>query len=124
MAASFFSRIERVEPDRVLLTSRGGARIRVVGSALGWVRCGQERRWVFGRFDETFMIHATKATLPVRVVGLFGFQRQRVPVTALFDLSPSRLVQPARRVRFVTPRAPRIRALGPADLSPPHAGAP
>ena len=117
MSASFVSRIERVEPDRVLLTSRASARIRVVGSALGWVRCGGERRWVFGRFDETFVVRVTRAALEINVVGLFGFRRQRVAVTALFDLRPPRVAASRRRVRFASPRVPRLRALEPADLA-------
>jgi hypothetical protein len=117
MAASFVSRIERVEPDRVLLTSRGSARIRVVGSALGWVRCGDERRWALGRFDETFVMQTSRAALEIKVVGLFGFRRQRVEVTALFDLRPPRVAASTPRLRFASPRVPRLRALEPADLA-------
>jgi hypothetical protein len=106
----FASRIERIEPERVLLTSRRTARIRVVGSARGWVRCGRERRWVWGRFDHSFVVRGPAATIAVVLVGLGGWTRRNVEVRAHWDLTPPRA--PKRvRLSLLLSRAPRLRTL-------------
>jgi hypothetical protein len=109
MPASFVSRIDRVAPERVLLTLRAEARVRVQGSALGWVRCGRERRWVWGAFDETFRIRS--GSVSIRVVGLGGVCQRRLPSSVLYDLRPPRPRELRRRLRIQPPSAPRLRPL-------------
>ncbi|HEX6244497.1 MAG TPA: hypothetical protein VFZ61_26445 [Polyangiales bacterium] len=113
------SRIERIEPERVMLTSRRAARIRVVGTCRGWLRCGRERRWVWGRFDHTFLVRGPAAKLGISVVGLGGWQRRTLTLRARFDLAPPR---PRRRgsLRVLAPvgcAAPRVRHLTREDLA-------
>lgn len=113
----FASRIERIEPERVLLTSRRIARIRVVGTGRGWLRCAGERRWVWGRFDHSFVVHGPQRVVTVSVLGLGGWQRRKVEVRARWDLTPPR---PRGRIqlRLRLPRAPRLRALSRDDFTP------
>ena len=112
----FASRIERIEPERVLLTSRQQARIRVVGTARGWVRCGRERRWVWGRFDHSFVVRGKAATITVVAAGLGGWQRREVALQAGWDVTPPRA--PGRvRLRLRLPRGPRLRPLLQDELS-------
>jgi hypothetical protein len=112
----FASRIERIAPERVLLTSRHTARLRVVGTARGFVRCAGERRWVWGRFDHTFVVHGSQRVVTVTVAGLGGWQRRKIEVRARWDLTPPRA--PGRvQLRMRRPHAPRLRALSSADLA-------
>ena len=111
----FASRIERIDPERVLLTSRRAARIRVMGTGHGWVRCGSERRWVWGRFDHCFVVRGPASTLMVSVVGLGGWQRRSVVLQAQRDLQPPRATGRVR-LRVRAPSAPRLRQLCREDL--------
>lgn len=114
MPASFASCIERIEPDRVSLSVRRQARVRVVGSALGFVRCGDERRWVWGRFDETFVIKdlgKARPSLSVRVWGLGGGAARDVPTETQFDLTPPSARLRLKRLSLYTPAAPRLHPL-------------
>lgn len=66
------------EPPTLL--SDGGARVRVRGHALGLLRCQDQRRWVFGDFDQTFRVQAPAGScVRVQVAGLLGAASLQVP---------------------------------------------
>lgn len=110
------SRIERVEPERVLLTSRRTARIRVQGYGHGWLRCGAERRWVWGRFDHSFVLRSGARQVALVLVGLTGWTRRQVDVPARCDFAFPAAPRPVR-LQLRLPRAPRTRPLSRADLA-------
>lgn len=103
--------ITKLTPTRVLVTTKGQARLRVQGKALGWLRVGRERRWVWGRFDETFVVRPRqKETVQVAVVGLGGGQRQLV-ASPVIDLQapPLELSMPRVKTSLPTLRSPGLR---------------
>src|SRR4051812_1101951 len=99
--------ISAVEPRQVLLTLSGRARVRVVGRAFGFLRCGPSVRAVWGGFDETFLVshpspllHSRAATaLSVVAFGLGGVSRARVAWAPVADLAPAKAPRPAK-LRF------------------------
>lgn len=90
-------------------------RLRVVGVAYGFVRCRTERRWVWGRFDETFRASPAPGELSIVAWGLGGRASYTVAVGPLHDLAlpaPPRV----RRMPRLSVRAPRVAPLSTANI--------
>jgi len=109
--------LELVSPSRVAVTTRGQARVRVKGRGFGVVRVGGERRWVWGGFDETFVVRWSPRleSVSVLVTGLGRWRRAEVPCRPVLALSPPSVTRSAAsvRVHVAPPRARRVSARPP-----------
>jgi hypothetical protein len=94
-------------PEQISLTVEGRARLRVRGNVLGFVRCGGERRWVWGAFDETFQLAraqisarapegALRRATVISAWGLGGYARKKIQFVGTLDLSLPRMPLPKR----------------------------
>jgi hypothetical protein len=109
------TRIVAGGPQAVAVTVDRQVRLRVVGVAYGFVRCRTERRWVWGRFDETFRVEPTPGELTIVAWGCGGKASYSVAVSALHNLTrpaPPRV----RRMPRLSVRAPRVVSLSTASI--------
>lgn len=104
----------QVEPQHVHLTVHGKARVRAWGHGPGLLCCDQQRRWVWGRFEEWFVVQGT-GSVEVRLIGIRGQERVQVVLTQTTDLRPPRGKLP-HRLAFKPYPAPRPRRLDAADI--------
>ena len=113
------TRLVNLEPEQIALTVQGKAHVRVRGNAYGWLRCGRERRWVWGAFDETFAVSLgallARGTarvdrggeLRVSALGLGGFAQRTLRIVAASDLTlqgPPAVLPRMRWSAYVSPR--------------------
>lgn len=78
-----------VSPSRVHVLSRDGFYVTVEGSGFGSLSCQGSRRWVFGTFEEKFLLRnppTTPASIVISGVGLSGSWRASVSVEARASL--------------------------------------
>ena len=117
------TRLTAIDPPALALTVRSQARVRVRGQVCGYVRCGRERRWAWGAFDETFQLTRGPGAVRVRVVGLGGVASQTVRFLSAVDLRLARPLALRGKLHWTRPRVPAIsplstetiRALGRAE---------
>jgi hypothetical protein len=110
------TRLESLKPEQITLTVAGFARVEVRGNAFGFVRCGHERRWVWGAFDETFRLARAQGDIWVSAWGLGGFARRTIRFVAALDLSIPR--KPAiPRLRWLGYPSPRFASLSAQTIS-------
>ena len=109
---SGISGIARVSPAEIRVAAQGRARLRVEGRGIGALRVGNERRWVWGAFDETFFValHEHGSRIAVTLRGIGGWDRHEVALTQCADIAspPITTDYPLLRVRLRLPRSRRI----------------
>ncbi len=95
-----------------MLATHGRARLRVEGWALGSLRVGGERRWVWGEFDESFvaLMPKRRGEIIVSIKGLGALVTKRLAYGPRIDMrSPPVLSRmPNLRTRVTLPRSRRI----------------
>lgn len=95
-----------IDPTTVRVLSTQTFFLNVRGTGVGFIRCGRARRWVWGAFDETFVVSVPKQgelqEIAVEGMGVGGRQRE----TVALDLK-GRLAVP-----HVAPRVPRTYTVG------------
>lgn len=57
-----------VEPTTVRVLSAQSFYLRAQGSGFGFIRCGRMRRWVWGAFEQTFLVHVQEHGRSTEVV--------------------------------------------------------
>jgi hypothetical protein len=97
----WWSRVDLTMPSRVVVAEGGHVLLRVVGRGLGWLRVGDEKRFVAGRFSEVFRVDPSRQTA-VTLSGLLGHVRRDV------GLRPKHVLHPP---------APKLRTLPEARLA-------
>lgn len=106
------SRIRRVSPETLVVATHGRARLRVEGRALGALRVGGERRWVWGEFDETFVVDMPnrRGEIKVSVKGIGARETRRITYGPKIDVrSPPLASQmPRLQSRVALPRSRRL----------------
>ena len=94
----------RLEPKRAWVTTGGRVSVTVSGRGIGFVTCAGERRFVWGRFVECFVIDArAELRVVVSARGPFSGQRWLLKLDRKADVAPPRVRAGAE------PRAPRLR---------------
>ncbi len=128
MGRGWRTRLDVILPERVTLISGDRLPVRVVGYVLGFVRCAGERRFVWGKVDETFWVRAQKRlNLRVRASGLGGQAELAVQLRAKHQLARlrgvvPRPVLPRRRIPSPTVRGPKFNTHVPrVNISVPRA---
>jgi hypothetical protein len=80
--------VGRISPERVVVAASGGARLRVAGRARGFLRVDSTWRWVWGDFDEIFVIAVAEdqKAIDVSILGIGSGGTQRVQCHPLIDI--------------------------------------
>lgn len=108
----------RLEPKRAWVTSGGLVAVTVSGRGIGFVRCGRERRFVWGRFVECFLVPArARALVEVSARGPFGGCRWSLRLEPKADVTPRRLHSTGAR-RYPLPRGVKLRSVVVPRLRP------
>jgi hypothetical protein len=101
----------RLEPKRAWVTSGGLVAVTVSGRGIGFVRCGRERRFVWGRFVECFLVLArAPALVEISASGPFGARRWSLRLEPKADVTPRRVLSTGAR-RYPLPRGMRFRSV-------------
>lgn len=106
------SRIRRVSPETLVLATHGRARLRVEGWGPGRLRVGRERRWVWGKFDESFVVRMPnrRGEILVSLTGLGGRVTRRLTYGPKIDMRSPPLASrmPKLQIRVTLPRSRRL----------------
>jgi hypothetical protein len=104
----------RLEPERVRVTTRGEVLVTIHGQGFGRLRVGGERRWVSGRFSQSFVLSKRERSVAIEARWLFGRQSFSLALEPGFDVRAPRLTPAAFRDPADSERAavaaPRVRA--------------
>ena len=97
----------QVSPSALRLSSHGQARLRVQGKAHGLVQVARERRWVWGKYDETFVVAVPpqSGAIMVTQTGFGGRSRVAISCSLVTDLIPPAVhtTLPSRRIQVTLP---------------------
>ncbi len=113
--------IARVSPSEIRVGARGTARIRVEGRGYGALRLGRTCRWVWGVFDETFLVFLGEHddTIAITLRGVGGPARREVLLASCADITSPHLTTtiPPRRASI---RGPRVRPIATVQIQAPR----
>lgn len=109
-----------VTPAEVRVLTRGEFYLTVSGAGVGFLRCGGQRRWVCGSFEEKFLLRATPhhpTEVTVEGVGIAKRNVQRVVLNVAVNVDQARwtvnpLGFPRLRNRTLRLRMPELTELG------------
>jgi hypothetical protein len=96
----------RVEPERVRVTTRGEVLITVHGRGFGRLRVGGERRWVRGRFSQSFLLSKHVGSVEIEARWWFGRRTWSLSLAPVVDLRVPRIAAAAYRDPADSRRAP------------------
>ena len=101
----------RLEPERVLVTTRGEALVTIHGRGFGRLRLADEKRWVWGRFSRSFSVSKGSGSIEIEARWLFGRRSFSLALEPKADLRVPRLAPVAfrdpadsRKARVPAPR--------------------
>lgn len=108
----------RLEPKRAWVTTSGLVAVTVSGRGIGFVSCGQQRRFVWGRFVECFLVPVREPTsLVVSARGLTGAATWSLKLSPRADVTPKQLTDGGAR-RYPRLRPVKFRAVPIPRLKP------
>ncbi len=106
------SRIGQVAPSKIVVSSRGQARLELRGTGHGLLRVAGQGHWVWGAFDLSVAVSlpAQQRHIEVTLWGLGGRARVLVECAPSIDLQPPRLVSraPLIATRVRVPQSARL----------------